>query len=58
MRSTLLFFLVSALTLNAACSQQRPDAVALATPKGQTAAPGTYPKPAAAGGVSGAKNQR
>ena len=48
MRSTLLFFVVSTLTLNVACSQKRPDA--LATPNGQTAAPGTYPKPAAATG--------
>ncbi|AWM34816.1 peptide-methionine (R)-S-oxide reductase MsrB [Hymenobacter nivis] len=53
MRSALLFFVVSALTLNAACSQQRPGAVALATPKGQTAAPGTYPRPAAATGKPG-----
>ena len=51
MRSALLFFFVSALTLNVACSQQQPGA--LATPKGQTAAPGTYPKPAAATGKPG-----
>ena len=50
MRSTLLFLVVSALTLNVACSQKQPVAVALATPKGQTAAPGTFPKPAAATG--------
>ena len=53
MRSALLFFVVSALTLNVACSQQRADALALATPKGQTAAPGTYPKPAAVTGKPG-----
>ncbi len=53
MRSALLFLVVSALSLNVACSQQRPDVAALATPKGQTAAPGAYPKPAAVTGKPG-----
>ena len=49
MRYFLLFFLPFALTLNVACSQKRKTPAApegaLAKPKSQTAAPGTYPKP-------------